>query len=121
MRIGGIFAAAPVLLASCSLPAEPVKACRDAIDVKFSRQASELNLAALENVLLAVSTLKACPAARATVTGHVDAAERGTPSLGAARAANVTSLLTKNGIDRARITVLRTGKPGRRVVAIAWK
>jgi hypothetical protein len=122
MRFGGILAAAaPVMLGSCSLPPEPVKACKDNVEIRFTRRAAELNLDALENVLLAVSTLKACPAARATVTGRVEGAERATPRLGAARAANVTSLLIKNGIDRSRITVRETGRPDRRIVAIEWK
>lgn len=119
--MGVMLAAAPALLSSCTLPAEPIKACKDAVDVYFSRQADELNLAALQNVLLAVSTLKACPAARATVTGHIDKAELKIPRLGRARAANVTSLLTKNGIDRARITMRDAASPGKRIVAIAWK
>ena len=121
MRIGGYLAAAPALLVSCSLPSEPVKACKDGVSVYFTRQVAQLNLDALENVLLAVSTLKACPAAKATVTGHIDNAELRTPHLGAARAANVTSLLTKNGIDRARITVRDASKPSERLVAIEWR
>jgi len=130
MRNGGFLAAATALLVSCSLPAEPVKACNDAVNVYFTRQVAQLNLDALENVLLAVSTLKACPAAKAKVTGHIDGAERRTPRLGEARAANVTSLLTKNGIERSRITVIDAGlaapadtgsQPRNRFVSIEWR
>ncbi len=123
MRIGGYLALAlgAALLGSCSLPAEPVKACKDGVRVHFTRQVAQLNLDALENVLLAVSTLKACPAAMATVTGHIDRTELVTPRLGAARAANVTSLLTKNGIDRSRITVSSASEPSERLVAIEWR
>lgn len=132
MRIGGILlaAAAPLLLGSCALP---VKSCNDRVMVYFSRGFDQINLDALNQVLLAVSTLNACPAAKATVTGHIDGAEIGMPALGQTRAANVTSVMTKNGIARARITVRNAGfadparptspgiaEPKNRYVSIDW-
>lgn len=129
MRFGGILiiAAGAFLLGSC---AETVKSCKDAVNVYFSRGFDQLNLDALTNVLLAVNTLNACPAARAMVTGHIDGAEIGTPRLGLSRAANVRSVMTKNGIDRSRITVRDAGlsapdapadEPSNRFVAIEWR
>lgn len=133
MRTGGFIAAvaAPLLLAgSC---ASPAASCADSVRVYFSRGFDQLGLAALNEVLLAVSALNACPAARATVTGHIDAAELATPQLGQSRAANVRSVMTKNGIEPARIQVRNDGfaspakptAPGvaeakNRFVAIEW-
>ena len=121
MRFGGIPALASVLLISCSLPAEPVKSCKDEVDVYFSRQVDQLNLDALNNVLLAVSTLKACPAAKATITGHFDGTEQRPARLAQKRAANVRSLMTKRGIDPARITIRQVEQPSKRFVAIEWR
>jgi outer membrane protein OmpA-like peptidoglycan-associated protein len=132
MRPGGFIAAvaAPLLLGSCALP---VKACADAVNVYFSRGFDQINLDALDKVLLAVSTLNACPAARAVVSGHIDGTELATPALGQARAANVTAVMVKNGIAPARITVRNEGfarparptapgiaEPKNRFVAIEW-
>ncbi len=130
MRIGELLAAAgvPLLLADCALPAQPSKSCKDAVSVHFSPGAAQLNLDAVGQVLLAVSTLDACPAAHATVTGHADRGEL--EALSAIRAANVASVLAKNGIDRARIQVRNAGletqpdvhnPPDNRVVAIEWR
>jgi outer membrane protein OmpA-like peptidoglycan-associated protein len=135
MRPGEIFtaAAAPLLLGSCALDGGPAKACSDAVTVYFSRGFAQIDLDALNQVLVAVSTLNACPAARATVTGHIDGAEVGTPGLGLSRAANVGSVMAKNGIERSRITVRNAGfdaparptapgiaEPRNRFVAIEW-
>ena len=134
MQIGGlIVAVAPLLLGSCAVPAEPVKGCRDAVNVYFTRGIDQLGLDALDKTLLAVSTLRACPAAKATVTGHIDGAELRTPRLGLMRAANVSSVMIKRGIDRGRITVRNAGfaaparatgtgipEPNNRFVAIEW-
>ena len=108
MRLGGLSiaaAAAPLLLGTCALPGPPVKACRDAVRVYFTRGIDQLGLDALDQTLLAVSTLEACPRARAIVTGHVDGTEIGIPRLGLARAINVSSVMTKRGVDRTRITI----------------
>ena len=136
MRFGGLFAAiaAPLALGSCTLPSEQVKACRDAVNVYFTRGIDQLGLEALEATLLAVATLEACPAARATVTGHIDGTEIGRPRLGLARAANVGSVMVKRGVDTARITIrdnafarpARPTPPGvpeprNRFVAIEWR
>lgn len=121
MRIGGLLALAPALLGSCSLPSEPVKACKDGVMVNFGRGIDQLGLDALNHVLLAVSTLKACPAAKATVTGHIDRAELGSPLLAQGRAANVRSLMTKRGIDPNRITVRDVSAPSKRLVTIEWR
>ena len=133
MRPGGIIAtvAAPLLVGSCAVP---VMACADAVNVYFSRGFDQLDLDALDQVLLAVSTLNACPAARAVVTGHIDGTELATPTLGHARAANVSSVMVKNGIAPARITVRNRGfarparptapgiaEPKNRFVAIEWR
>ena len=133
MRPGGYIAAvaAPLLLGSCTVP---VKGCADAVNVYFSRGFDQLNLDALDQVLLAVSTLNACPAASAVVTGHIDGTELATPALGQSRAANVTSVMIKNGIAPTRITVHNRGfdsparptapgiaEPKNRVVAIEWR
>lgn len=130
MQFGGILAAAgvPLLLASCALPAQASKSCKDRVSVHFSPGAAQLNLDAVGQVLLAVSTLDACPAAHATVTGH--AARGELEGLSAIRAANVASVLEKNGIGRARIQVrdarLETGpadrnSPDNRFVVIEWR
>lgn len=132
MRFGGILAAAaPLLLGSCAVP---VKACQDAVKVYFGRGFDQINLDALNQVLLAVSTLNACPAARATLTGHIDGAELQVPALGFRRAVNVRSVMTKNGIAPARLTVRDAGfeapdrptapgiaDPKNRFVAIEWR
>ena len=133
MRPGGFIAAfaAPLLLGTCALP---VKSCADAVNVYFSRGFDQLNLDALDQVLLAVGTLNACPAAKAIVTGHIDGTELATPALGYSRAANVSSVMIKNGIAPARITVRNHGfarparptapgiaEPKNRVVAIEWR
>lgn len=135
MRPGGpiVAAAAPLLIGGCALPAEPVKACRDAVNVYFTGGIDQLGLDALDKTLLAVSTLQACPRARATVTGHIDGAELGTPRLGQMRAANVRSVMVKRGIESARISVRNAGfaaparptapgisEPKNRFVAIEW-
>jgi outer membrane protein OmpA-like peptidoglycan-associated protein len=137
LRLGGssiaiAVAAAPLALGSCAA-AQPVMACKDTINVYFSRGLAGIDLEALNQVLLAVSTLSACPAARATVTGHIDGAEIGMRDLGLSRARNVGSVMAKNGIARSRITVRDAGfgEPGRptspgiaepknRFVAISW-
>ena len=126
MRLGGIVAAvaAPLLLAACALPAEPRKSCRDHVSIHFSPGAAQLNLDAVAQVLLAVATLDACPSAHATVIGHADSTEL--HGLGAARASNVASVLTKNGIDPARIHIRRAGletpkNPDNRFVAVEWR
>jgi outer membrane protein OmpA-like peptidoglycan-associated protein len=141
VRRGGLSSVAAVaaLLAlllpgACAVPSAPVKACHGAVRVYFARGIDQLGLAALDRTLLAVSTLEACPRARATVTGHVDATEIGIPRLGLARAANVRSIMVKRGIERARITVrdaafarpARPTAPGiaepkNRFVAIEWR
>ena len=126
MRFGGTILAsgAPLLLAACALPAEPRKSCSDSVSVRFSPGAAQLNLDAVGQVLLAVATLDACPSARATVTGHADGGE--VQALSTIRASNVASVLAKNGVDRGRIQVVRTGreeptKPGNRFVSVAWR
>ena len=136
MRQGGylIAVSAPLWLGSCALPGEPVKACRDAVNVYFTGGIDQLGLEALDATLLAVATLEACPAARATVTGHIDGAEIGMPHLGLARAANVRSVMVKRGVAGARIVVRDAAfaqpalptppgvpEPKNRFVAIAWK
>ena len=133
MRPGGFIAAfaAPLLLGSCAVP---VLACADAVTVYFSRGFDQLNLDALDQVLLAVSTLNACPTARALVTGHIDGTELATPALGHSRAANVASVMIKNGVAPARITLRNRGfarparptgpgiaEPMNRFVAIEWR
>jgi len=105
LRAIALAAAAPLSLGCCAVPGEPVKACRDAVRVYFTRGIDQLGLEALDQTLLAVSTLEACPKATATVTGHVDGAEIGMPRLGLARAANVSSVMVKRGVARGRITV----------------
>lgn len=126
MRLGGFFAAAgaPLLLAACALPAERRKSCTDSVSVRFPPGATQLNLDAVGQVLLAVATLDACPAARATVTGHADRGEL--PALGAARANNVASVLAKNGVARDRIQIVAAAretaaKPNNRFVAVEWR
>ena len=126
MRIGGIAAAvgASLALGSCALPAEPVKSCIDGVFIRFPPGAAQLNLDAVGQVLLAVATLDACPAARATVTGHADRGEL--RALSTVRAANVASVLAKNGIDRRRILVRNAGeeiaaKSDNRLVSIVWR
>jgi len=126
MRFGGTVAAAaaPLMLAACALPAEPVKSCSDHVSIRFSPGASQLNLDAVAQVLLAVATLDACPSARATVTGHADRGEL--PALSAVRAGNVAAVLAKNGIDRDRIEVRNAGvempkRPNNRFVAVEWR
>jgi outer membrane protein OmpA-like peptidoglycan-associated protein len=127
MRLGEFFAAAaaPLLLAACALPAEPRKSCSDRVSVPFPPGATQLNLDAVGQVLLAVATLDACPEARATVTGHADRGEP--PALGAARASNVASVLTKNGVGRDRIRIVAVAaretvaKPNNRFVAVEWR
>jgi len=129
MRLGGIAAVAgPLLLGACALPANAVKSCDDRVAVHFPHGATQLNLDAVGQVLLAVSTLDACPSARATITGHADRGE--TEGLSAIRAANVASVLVKNGVARRRIQVRvagldsaarQPGEPDNRFVAVEWR
>ena len=127
MRLGGFLflTAASLAPGGCALPAEPAMACADAVSVPFPKGGAELNLAAVNKVLMAASTLNACPEARATVTGHADTSEQ--PALAGARAANVASVIAKNGIDQRRLIVTETGarrqaarQPNNRFVEVAW-
>ena len=136
MRIGGhlLAAAASLSLGSCAASGEAIKACHDAVKVYFTRGIDQLGLDALNKTLLAVSTLEACPNAKAVVTGHIDGTEIGMPRLGMTRAANVSSVMIKRGVDRRRITIrdaefrqpARPTAPGigdakNRFVAIEWQ
>ena len=128
MNLGGIVTllATTMALGSCAVP---LKGCRDAVDVYFSPGWDQINLAALDTIMLAATTLQACPAAQATLTGHVEGDEATTPALGLTRAMNVASVLAKNGVDRTRLTVRNAGRappspkaarPSNRLVDIRW-
>ena len=135
MRIGGFLlaAGASLSLGSCAVSGSPIKDCHDGIKVYFTRGIDQLGLDALNKTLLAVSTLEACPNAKAVVTGHIDGTEIGMPRLGMTRAANVSSVMIKRGVDRRRITVRDAefrqpakptgpgiGEAKNRFVAIEW-
>lgn len=128
MRLRGVSTAAAVLplLSGCALPAEPRMACADGVSVHFADNAAQLDLDAVGEVLLTVSTLEACPAAHAIVTGHAEKYERA--AVAGARASNVAAVLNKNGIDAQRISIAHANaagpsahQPDNRFVSISWK
>ena len=127
MRLGGIFTGiAPLALGACAASGGSSLTCNDGVSVHFPRGGDELNLAAVNQVLRTVSTLDACPSAKAIVTGHADAGEH--DGLSGRRAVNVASVLAKNGVERTRITVRDAGpgeagqasRPDSRFVDIVW-
>jgi outer membrane protein OmpA-like peptidoglycan-associated protein len=101
-------------------------ACADGVSVHFADNAAQLDLDAVGKVLLTVSTLEACPAAHAIVTGHAETGERA--AVARARAINVAAVLSKNGIDARRIRIVDANQvgsvahqPDDRFVSISWK